>query len=66
MLTNQGVNEGTLPARLLLPEELAELIRFHPESVRRAIRQGRIRAIKTGRHWKIPQEEARRVIECGI
>jgi excisionase family DNA binding protein len=66
MLTNQVVNDGNLPARLLLPEELAELIRFHPESVRRAIRQGRIKAVKTGRHWKIPHEEARRVIECGL
>lgn len=52
--------------RLFLPEEVAVIIRFHAESVRRAIRQGRISAIKTGRHWKIPAAEVARIQVEGV
>lgn len=34
-------------------EEVAEKLRMHPESVRRLIRQGKIKASKGGNKWLI-------------
>jgi hypothetical protein len=47
-------------------EEFADKIRWHPESVRLACREGRIRAVKTGPKWLIPATELDRVRERGI
>lgn len=52
--------------RLLEPGELAGLVSFHPESVRRAIRQGRIRALKFGNSWRIPSSEVARLMTQGL
>lgn len=51
---------------LLLSSEFAKLIRWHPESVRRAIRAGRIHAIKAGKDWRIPCKEAQNIIVNGL
>jgi len=46
----------------LTPEELAGILRVHPETIRRSIRQGKIRAQKVGRLWRIPWLECVRVV----
>ena len=51
---------------LLLPSEVADALRYHIESVRRAIRQGRIKAIKAGRQWRVPRAELDRLLREGL
>ncbi|MGZ5506681.1 MAG: helix-turn-helix domain-containing protein [Limisphaerales bacterium] len=45
---------------------MSQTLRWHPESVRRAIRAGRIKAIKIGRHWRVPGAELERLMEEGL
>ena len=52
--------------RLLEVGEFAELISFHPESVRRAIRQGRIQALRFGNTWRVPPSEVARILANGL
>ncbi|WP_460331335.1 helix-turn-helix domain-containing protein [Thermus oshimai] len=46
----------------LTPEELADILRVHPETIRKSIRQGKIHAQKVGRLWRIPWSECVRVV----
>jgi excisionase family DNA binding protein len=50
---------------LLLTNEIAREWRVHVETVRRAIRQHRLRALKMGRHWRIRRSELDRVEKEG-
>jgi excisionase family DNA binding protein len=61
-MTNQV--ETNAPA--LTVEELAARIKYHPESVRRAIRQGRINALQFGTGWRIPAPEVQRILTNGL
>ena len=47
-------------------EELAIQISWHPESVRRAIREGRIKAKQFGREWRIMPDEIARIMDEGL
>jgi excisionase family DNA binding protein len=47
-------------------EEVAGVIKYHPESVRRAIRQGRISALQFGAGYRIPAAELRRILTSGL
>lgn len=40
---------------VLTPEEAADLLRAHPETVRTWLRNGHIDGCKVGRMWKIPR-----------
>jgi len=40
---------------LLTVEQYASRAQLHPDSVRRQLREGRLRAIKKGRVWRIPE-----------
>lgn len=51
---------------LLEVDHFARILGFHPESVRRLIRRGRIKAKRFGSFWRIPRAEAVRIIENGI
>jgi excisionase family DNA binding protein len=53
-------------AAALTVEELAAQIKYHPESVRRAIRQGRINALRFGAGWRIPAPEVARILTTGL
>jgi excisionase family DNA binding protein len=53
-------------AAALTVEELAARIHYHPESVRRAIRQGRIHALPFGAGWRIPAQEVARILTTGL
>ena len=53
--------------KLWLPCELAAAARLHAESVRRAIRQGRIPdVIRFGRSLRIPDATARQILTNGL
>ena len=58
--------EGLNNERLWLTSEVAQMLRLTEETVGRAIRAGRIQARKVGRGWRVPDEEAERVIRQGL
>jgi excisionase family DNA binding protein len=37
------------------PEEAAEMLKLNPETIRRALRDGRLRGNQFGRVWRIPE-----------
>jgi len=39
------------------PEEIAELLNLHPATIRKWIRQGKLKAVKLGRVWRIMEED---------
>lgn len=47
-------------------EHVAMCIGLHPESIRRSLRLGRIKGLKFGPHWRIPESELRRILEEGL
>ena len=52
--------------RLLTPAEVAEYLRISRRTVVRWVREGRLRAIRVGRQWRIPAEEVQRVVQKGL
>lgn len=56
----------TKPAKVRTPQWLADALDTHGSTVRRACADGRIRAIRVGTSWRIPNDEAERVIAEGI
>jgi len=51
---------------LINVETFAASIQWHPESLRRACRQGRIDAVKLGRGWRISRAVADQIVKTGI
>jgi len=51
---------------LFLVDAVAARLSWHPESLRRAIRSGRVHAVKLGKTWRIAQSEIDRVIAEGV
>lgn len=45
-----------MSARLLTVAEAAEVLRIHPDTLREHLRAGRIRGIKVGAHWRVPED----------
>jgi hypothetical protein len=46
--------------------DFAAVIHWHPESLRRACRQGRVAGKKFSRNWRIPKEVAEDILKNGI
>lgn len=44
------------PAEVYTTDELAAVLRMHPETVRRLLREGRIAGFKLSRHWRVTHE----------
>ena len=44
----------------------AARIEWYEETLREACREGRVKAVKTGRNWKIPREIAEEIRRLGI
>jgi excisionase family DNA binding protein len=40
---------------LLLPAEVARILRVTPRTIERYCKQGKLRAVKVGRRWRIPK-----------
>lgn len=43
-------------------QETADLLDLHYETIYRAVRNGRIRAFRLGREWRIPRAEVERLL----
>ena len=43
--------------KLLTTKEAADRLRLHPKTVEAYFRQGRIKALKTGRNWRVLETE---------
>lgn len=43
--------------RLLTPEQVADILQFNPETVRRMLREGRLPGIKVGDSWRTSEFE---------
>ncbi len=52
--------------RMWRVREVAELLRVHRATVNEWIRQGRIRAVRVGKLWRIPDSEVKRIVERGV
>lgn len=48
---------------LLTAKEIAQLLHMNPEVIRRKLRQGVIRGLKVFSTWRIPENEAIRIIK---
>lgn len=55
-----------ITSRPLNVSEFASLIGYHPGTVRRLIRAGRIKAVQFGKQWRIPQVEVGRILKDGL
>jgi excisionase family DNA binding protein len=61
MSTKNKIKPGYLRTR-----HIADLYGAHPETIRRALRTKRIKGIKMGRNWLVPNEELARIGKEGI
>lgn len=48
---------------LLTPGEVAETLKVSPETIRRFLREGEMKGIKVGRHWRIKEEDLKDYID---
>lgn len=55
-----------IPSAGYTTDEFAAALRYHPESIRRLVRAGRIHALKFGRTWRIPHAVAERIAREGL
>jgi excisionase family DNA binding protein len=44
--------------RLLTVREAAEMLRIHPDTLREHLRAGRVRGMKVGSQWRVPEDVA--------
>ena len=71
MLDSPTVNYETAfkdenKSQLLRTDRVALAVDWHPGSVRRAIRQGRIKAVRVGQEWRVSTEELARLQREGL
>lgn len=45
-----------MSVRLLTVAEAAEVLRIHPDTLRDHLRAGRVRGIKVGAQWRVPED----------
>jgi excisionase family DNA binding protein len=50
---------------LLLPAEVARILRVTPRTVERYCKQGKLRAVKVGRRWRIPRSALEDLLSQG-
>lgn len=48
-------NDTTMPEKFLTDAEVAEILRIDIKTVQRMCRDGRMKGIKAGREWRIPE-----------
>lgn len=60
-----GIEPGDGP-RFYTPAEIGVRLRFHPETVRRLIREGFIKAVQFGRFKRVPETELNRLALHGL
>jgi len=65
MLKNETLPSAA-PDALLTSTEVGHLLKWHPESVRRAVRDGRLPAVYLGRWVRIRDSVARKILTDGL
>ena len=45
------------------PEEIAEILKVEPDTIRRYLRDGKLKGFKVGNHWRIKEEDLQEFIE---
>ncbi len=50
---------------ILSIEQVSEILRLHPKTIRSYVREGKIRAAKTGKQWRIKQKDLDTFINGG-
>jgi excisionase family DNA binding protein len=56
----------TMPEAFFTAAGLADYLKVSAQTVRAWIRDGKVRAIKFGRSWRIPSDEVKRIVAAGI
>jgi excisionase family DNA binding protein len=56
---------GGVKMKYYSPEEIAEMYSLKPGTVRKWIREGKLKAVKLGALWRISEEERQRFIKAG-
>lgn len=51
---------------ILTPEQVADILQISAYTVRQMLREGQIRALKTGKLWRIPLGQLRRFIKASL
>ncbi|WP_319777542.1 helix-turn-helix domain-containing protein [Maridesulfovibrio sp.] len=46
--------------------EIADILRIHPRTAYRLVQEGRIRGIKVGSQWRVPESSLLEYIEYGL
>lgn len=54
-----------MPMELYTPEEAAARLKLARRTVYRWIRQGKIKGVKLGNHWRVTEEEMNRLLTQG-
>lgn len=52
--------------KLFTSNEVAEQLRYHPESIRRLIRSGKIKSVKRGRRWLVTETTLEHISANGL
>lgn len=55
-----------MPDQFFTAEEMADYLKVSSQTVRAWIRDGKVKAVKFGRSWRITDEELRRVVTEGV
>ena len=60
-------NKGAdMPERFYSAEEIAEYLHIGAQTVRAWLRDGKVKAVKFGRSWRISDEELKRIVAEGV
>ena len=50
---------------MLTLKEITERLKFHPNTLRRYVRQGKLPAVKFGRVWRVEEKDLENFIQAG-
>jgi excisionase family DNA binding protein len=64
-MTMHNVSMSEAADDLLLTSEVASILRVHQESVRRMIREQRLKALRIGREWRIRRRDLNTLLDKG-
>lgn len=55
-----------MPERFYSAEEVAEYLHIGAQTVRAWLRDGKVKAVKFGRSWRIADDELKRIVAEGV
>ncbi|MDD3622366.1 MAG: helix-turn-helix domain-containing protein [Methanofollis sp.] len=57
---------GDLEDELLTTKEVGNLLKFSDAQIRKFITEGKIQAVKCGRHWRVRRTEVDKILDQGF